>query len=304
MSRRRKQYEEWCGIVAAILIAVLFLMILISWLISSAMPNTHVRSLLNSDGIRWFLGHLIDHICSPVLVWIILLTISYGTLKSFVVPKDMIARSVPILEMINELKAFHSTSLMNVDLEDIYYKKTVDDNSVAGTVFLVHKDKVEVDNNLNFLRSIESNAFSLILSDEGSNIKLKDDETYLKEIDPIIKRANDYNTCLFITDQFVNDSNILQIDINHINDLKGTFDFIILNLNKSLFDKSETEKVNIFLKILLKLKTGGIIFISKNSYQFLPSGRKGVEALIKLLDYNIELPPYDIFDNIIASKKH
>lgn len=82
MSRRRKQYEEWCGIVAAILIAVLFLMILISWLISSAMPNTHVRSLLNSDGIRWFLGHLIDHICSPVLVWIILLTISYGTLKS------------------------------------------------------------------------------------------------------------------------------------------------------------------------------------------------------------------------------
>ena len=229
---------------------------------------------------------------------------SYGTLKSFVVPKDMIARSVPILEMINELKAFHSTSLMNVDLEDIYYKKTVDDNSVAGTVFLVHKDKVEVDNNLNFLRSIESNAFSLILSDEGSNIKLKDDETYLKEIDPIIKRANDYNTCLFITDQFVNDSNILQIDLNHINDLKGTFDFIILNLNKSLFDKSETEKVNIFLKILLKLKTGGIIFISKNSYQFLPSGRKGVEALIKLLDYNIELPPYDIFDNIIASKKH
>ena len=229
---------------------------------------------------------------------------SYGTLKSFVVPKDMIARSVPILEMINELKAFHSTSLMNVDLEDIYYKKTVDDNSVAGTVFLVHKDKVEVDNNLNFLRSIESNAFSLILSDEGSNIKLKDDETYLKEIDPIIKRANDYNTCLFITDQFVNDSNILQIDINHINDLKGTFDFIILNLNKSLFDKSETEKVNIFLKILLKLKTGGIIFISKNSYLFLPSGRKGVEALIKLLHYNIELPPYDIFDNIIASKKH
>ena len=109
---------------------------------------------------------------------------------------------------------------------------------------------------------------------------------------------------MFITDQFVNDSNILQINLNHINDLKGTFDFIILNFNKSLFDKSETEKVNIFLKILLKLKTGGIIFISKNSYQFLPSGRKGVEALIKLLDYNIELPPYDIFDNIIASKKH
>lgn len=32
------------------------------------------------------------------------------------------------------------------------------------------------------------------------------------------------------------------------------------------------------------------------------SGRKGMEALIKVLDYKIELPPYNVKEIIIASK--
>ena len=108
---------------------------------------------------------------------------------------------------------------------------------------------------------------------------------------------------MFITDQFVEDINILQIGFNEIDELKGSFDYIILNLNKSLFNKSEVEKVNILLNIFLKLKTGGMINISKNTYELLASGRKGVEVLLKLLDYNIDVPPYYIQQLIIASKK-
>ena len=67
---------------------------------------------------------------------------------------------------------------------------------------------------------------------------------------------------------------------------------------------NEAEKANIFLKVLLRLKTGGLIFIPKNSYQLFHSGRRGVEALIKVLEYNIELPPYYIKDYIIASKRY
>ena len=81
---------------------------------------------------------------------------------------------------------------------------------------------------------------------------------------------------MFITDQFVEDINILQIGFNEIDELKGSFDYIILNLNKSLYNKSEVEKVNILLNIFLKLKTGGMINISKNTYELLASGRKGV----------------------------
>lgn len=109
----------------------------------------------------------------------------------------------------------------------------------------------------------------------------------------------DYTTCLFITDQFVKDMDIF----DEIDDLEGSFDSIILNLNKSLFNKSEAEKVKILINIFLKLKTGGMIYIPNNTYELLASGRKGIEALLKLLDYTIEVPPYYIQQLIVASKK-
>ena len=78
--------------------------------------------------------------------------------------------------------------------------------------------------------------------------------------------------------------------------------YIIINLNKSLIDKNEAEKVKIILDAFLKVKSGGFVFVPKNTYQLMLSGRQGIEALIKVLDYNIELPPYFIQDMIIASK--
>ena len=83
---------------------------------------------------------------------------------------------------------------------------------------------------------------------------------------------------------------------------KGNFEFIIINLNKSLREKKADEKVKIILDIFSKIRTGGFIFIPKNTYQLMASGRKGMEALIKVLDYKIELPPYNVKEIIIASK--
>lgn len=230
---------------------------------------------------------------------------AYGNIKSFRVPNDMFASSSPMVLMFNKLKAFHSTSLTEIKFTKRFYSKTVDIDTSGGTVFLVHKNKFEVDKTLEFLRTVENNAFSLILSHHDLPVNtLKDDETYLNDIYPIIKWSYDYTTsCLFITDQFVEDINILQIGFNEIDELKGSFDYIILNLNKSLYNKSEVEKVNILLNIFLKLKTGGMINISKSTYELLASGRKGVEVLLKLLDYNIDVPPYYIQQLIIASKK-
>ena len=201
---------------------------------------------------------------------------AYGVIKHFTIPYDMFARSSPMCVMLNKLKAFYSTSLTDMELDNIYLSKTVDFTSTGGAVYLVHKDKYEVDRTLNFLRDVEIDAFSLVLSEDLPVNNLKDDETYLQEIYPILNMAYDYTTCLFITDQIINDFPLLQIGHDQIDDLKGTFDFIILNLNKSLYDKNEAEKVNILLKIFSKLKTRGNIYISKNTYELLASGRRGV----------------------------
>lgn len=56
------------------------LLVLVSWLLS-AMPSVMVRSLLTSEGIRWFLGHFAESIASPILAWILLLGLGWGCLR-------------------------------------------------------------------------------------------------------------------------------------------------------------------------------------------------------------------------------
>ena len=227
---------------------------------------------------------------------------AYGTLKFFIVPNDMIARSSPMVEISYRLKAYHSTSL-DTNVDERFYKKTKDVETSGGTVFLVHEDFSELEKNLNFLRAVERNAFSLILSEDTQNVLEKDENDYLNEIKPLVQLAEKYGTGIFVTDQFVDDIDILQMGYDEIKDIKGKFEFIIINLNKSLVDKNADEKVKIILDIFSKARTGGIIFIPKNTYQLMASGRKGMEALIKVLDYKIELPPHYIKEVIIASKK-
>ena len=226
---------------------------------------------------------------------------AHGTLKFFIVPEDMVARSSPMSGISNKLKAYYSTSLNTIQVNGIFYPKTEDVNTSGGTVFLVHEDKAEVEKNLNFLRTVERNAFSLILSDGSLQITDKDDKIYLEDIKPLVEETERYGTGLLVTDQFVEGIDILQINYDQIDEIKGKFEFIIINLNKSLIDKKADEKVRIFFEIFSKTRTGGFIFIPKNTYQFMDNGRKGVEALMKVLDYKIELPPYNIREIIVAS---
>ena len=66
-------------ITLALLLAQVALM-LVSWLLSASMTGG-VRSLLSSEGIRWFIGQYVDILASPVLVWLLLLSLAWGCLS-------------------------------------------------------------------------------------------------------------------------------------------------------------------------------------------------------------------------------
>ena len=227
---------------------------------------------------------------------------AHGTLKFFITPKNMIVRSSPIVNIDKKLKAFHDSSLVNATYQDMFFQKTEDLTTAAGYVFLINEDKADVDHDLNFLRDVERNAFSLILSDDVTYPKLKEDDEYLNEIIPMIKNIESHGTGLFVTDQIAEDVDIYQVDYRKATEVNSNFDYVIVNLNKSLMDKNEADKVKIILNCLLKVKSGGYVFIPENTYQLMLSGRKGIEALVKVLNYKIELPPYFIQDVIIASR--
>jgi aminobenzoyl-glutamate transport protein len=56
------------------------LLVILSWLLS-AMRVEGVRSLLSSEGIRWFFSSFNDLIASPVLVWLLVLMCALGCLQ-------------------------------------------------------------------------------------------------------------------------------------------------------------------------------------------------------------------------------
>ena len=65
----------------AVLTAVAWcLLVLLSWLLSAMMVEG-VRSLLTGEGIRWLIGHTTDVLLSPLLVWLLMATVTWGCLK-------------------------------------------------------------------------------------------------------------------------------------------------------------------------------------------------------------------------------
>jgi len=54
---------------------------LVSWLLSAAFPDSDIRSLLSSEGLRWFFGHFSHQLATPLLLCLLLLTMAYGVFR-------------------------------------------------------------------------------------------------------------------------------------------------------------------------------------------------------------------------------
>ena len=56
-------------------------LILTSWLLTAALPESFPRSLLSAEGIRWFFGRFVGNVESPLLVWLLLFSFMLGALQ-------------------------------------------------------------------------------------------------------------------------------------------------------------------------------------------------------------------------------
>ena len=68
------------GILAVLLLAAWLLLILVSWLIAAAMPQSAVHSLLSNEGLRWLFGSLLQNLTTPVLPALLLVSMAWGSL--------------------------------------------------------------------------------------------------------------------------------------------------------------------------------------------------------------------------------
>ena len=78
----RLTFSRICGYAMFLLILAQIVLVLASWLITAAMPDVFPRSLLSPEGIRWFFGTFTANLQSPWLVWLLLISIAWGTLQA------------------------------------------------------------------------------------------------------------------------------------------------------------------------------------------------------------------------------
>ena len=227
---------------------------------------------------------------------------AYGALKMFIVPEDIIAKSAPMKSISPNLKSFFKADFGEILETGAFYVKTEDLDSTCGIVYMVNENPLLLKDDIKFLRSIEKYAFSLVLNPELEKINNLDEKKLANDLKKVVDAVSDYGTGLLITDQILETDNILQIDIGNINNVNEEFDYVIVNLNKSLVEKRDELTVDVILSILKRVKVGGIVFIPETTYNYVPGKRKGIEALMIDLDLRIEVPPYGIDAGVIASK--
>jgi hypothetical protein len=109
-------------------------------------------------------------------------------------------------------------------------------------------------------------------------------------------------TCLLVTEDIYDDLDLSQVTEENLDDVKGKFNCVVINLNRSLVDKKDDEIAQLFLNILDKVKFGGLVFIPNTTYDYMPNSRLGAEALVKVLDFKIEMPLHKLNRMIIASR--
>ena len=66
------------GWTVLVLVTAQLALILLSWLITAAFPEPPIRSLLSSEGVRWFFGSFTANQLTPLLAWFITAVMAVG----------------------------------------------------------------------------------------------------------------------------------------------------------------------------------------------------------------------------------
>ncbi|WP_458454892.1 ATP-grasp domain-containing protein [Methanobrevibacter sp.] len=226
----------------------------------------------------------------------------HAALKLFITPKDLIAKSTPMIPISRKLKSYYSTDFKPLT-EDTPFEKTQNLKNSSGIVYLSNEDPYQLQKDIELLRSIEKNAFQLVLSEELDRKIKFDKNTIHKDLKSFIDEIEALGTCLLITDTIYDDLNATQITPQQLKETEGKFDTVIVNLNDSLIEYSDEIEVSFILNTLDRIKNGGLLIIPQSTFKLMPNGRIGAEALVKTLDLKIELPLHQYPKMLIASKR-
>lgn len=72
----KRKVLPWSVVVLALLQAAV---VLFSWIVTSVWPSAELMSVLSGEGVRWYFGNFVNNMSCPLLVWLLLIFMAYGT---------------------------------------------------------------------------------------------------------------------------------------------------------------------------------------------------------------------------------
>ena len=82
MSKLKSLFKLNIAFITCSLLLLQIMVVILSWMIKTIYPEFNGRSLLSGEGVRWFLGNFTNNVTSNILVWIILIGLSWGAIRS------------------------------------------------------------------------------------------------------------------------------------------------------------------------------------------------------------------------------
>ena len=81
-SKLKSLFKLSIAFITCSLLLLQIMVVILSWMIKIIYPEFNGRSLLSGEGVRWFFGNFTNNVASNILVWIILLGLSWGAIRS------------------------------------------------------------------------------------------------------------------------------------------------------------------------------------------------------------------------------
>lgn len=82
MSKLKSLFKLNITFTTCSLLLLQIMVVILSWMIKTIYPEFNGRSLLSGEGVRWFLGNFTNNVASNILVWIILIGLSWGSIRA------------------------------------------------------------------------------------------------------------------------------------------------------------------------------------------------------------------------------
>ena len=82
MSKLKSLFKLNITFITCGLLLLHIIVVILSWMIKTIYPEFNGRSLLSGEGVRWFLGNFTNNVASNILVWIILIGLSWGSIRA------------------------------------------------------------------------------------------------------------------------------------------------------------------------------------------------------------------------------